>query len=368
MLNIPAKDISLRPEFLILLSQIDINPGALITLDDLPQGDALTEKLKPDNVRWILVDHNALQGRLGSIYADQVVGTIDHHDEENKVPQITGNEPRVIEKAGSCTSLVAKYCRLDWESVFSAAISTGAALGQDDSRGLRTDQAFARTWDAQIAKVALASILVDTHNLQSEDKVTNHDTEAVAYLEAKIAASPRINQNFNRDMYFEELSKAKKDIGQLRLNDILRKDYKEWNDEGPTRLGVSSVVKNIDYLASKAQDEKYGTSKSEAFMQAADAFARDRGLGMYSIMTTSTSAKGDFQRELYLSALNTEAVKAAAKFENESREELGLAEWHGEISDVDHSEKDCWRRIWQQRALQHSRKRVAPLLRQALGP
>jgi exopolyphosphatase len=290
---------------------------------------------------------------------------IDHHDEEHKVPHDTQNEPRIIEKAGSCTSLVTNYCSAAWDLISSQALSTGGAVAQDDARGLINDQAYSSTWDAQIAKVALASILIDTSNLRSKDKVTKHDIEATAYLEAKIVASPQISKDFDRNTFYQEIAQAKLNIGRLRIHDILRKDYKQWS-EGSKALGVSSVVKNIDFLMDKAKSEDHGEEASQAFLQAVDTFAKDRGLDMYAVMTTSTSAEGHFQRELYLSAVNADTIKSASKFEQESTAELGLSEWHGS-SQVNLANENCWRKIWQQHELQHSRKRVAPLLRQSLG-
>jgi exopolyphosphatase len=364
-LNIPAADIGLRPEFQALLSRSNVDASSLITLDDLPNDASLAEKLKPENTRWILVDHNALQGILGSIYSEHVSGVIDHHDEERKVPEDTGDEPRIVEKAGSCTSLVTNYCREVWDNISSQALSTGAALAQDDAVSLNNDQAFSTTWDAQIAQVAIASILIDTNNLEDTNKVTSNDVTAAKYLEAKILASPQVSQTFDRDELFRHISRAKQDIGQLKLRDILRKDYKQWNEDNML-LGVSSVVKHVNFLIDKAAGESHGEDKTTAFVRAADAFAKDHKLGMFAIMTTSTSAQGDFQRELYLSATNTASIKAAAKFEKDSAEKLGLAPWHGSVDGINRTEEDCWRRIWQQTALQHSRKQVAPLLRKSM--
>lgn len=364
-MNIPAVDINLRPEFLALLASTDVKPDSLITLDDLPEQGSRTDKLLPENTRWILVDHNALQGDLGSQYSDRIGGVIDHHDEEHKVPHDTQNEPRIIEKAGSCTSLVTNYCSVAWDLISSQALSTGAAVAQDDARGLVNDAAYSSTWDAQIAKVALASILIDTSNLQSKDKVTKHDIEATAYLEAKVAASPQISKDFKRDTLYQEITKAKHNIGQLSIHDILRKDYKQWN-EGSKLLGVSSVVKNIDFLMAKAKSEDHGEETSQAFLEAVNSFEKDRNLDMYAIMTTSTSAEGHFQRELFLSATKPNTAEAASKFEQKSTAELGLAEWRGS-SLLSFTNENSWRKVWQQQELQHSRKRVAPLLRQALG-
>jgi exopolyphosphatase len=113
--NIPAVDIQLRPEYLAVFRHADIEPGHLITLDDLPPLSDIQTKLVPENTQWVLVDHNALQGRLGKIYSERVAGVIDHHDDEGKVRKDTGDEPRIIEKSGSCTSLIANYCRPTWD-------------------------------------------------------------------------------------------------------------------------------------------------------------------------------------------------------------------------------------------------------------
>jgi exopolyphosphatase len=366
ILNIPAKDINLRPEYIALLPHANVDSETLITLDDLPPSDSLKSKLLPENTNWILVDHNVLQGNLGSHYSERVHGVIDHHDDEHKVPNDTGSEPRIIEKSGSCSSIVTNYCREAWDAISAQAVSSGVAMARDDASHSNNDAASASLWDAQVAKLVLASVLIDTANLQNQDKVTKHDTDAVHYLEAKIAASTQDSKRFDRDQFFKEISDAKEDIGQLKLHDMLRKDYKQWS-EGTQVLGISSIVKNIDFLADKAVEEQYGENKSENFLLAVKAFAEDRRLGMFAIMTTFTSAKGEFRRELFLSATNTECVQAALRFAKNSTTQLGLTRWHGSIENIDRSEDICWHRIWQQGQVQHSRKQVAPLLRQAMS-
>jgi len=307
-----------------------------------------------------------LQGWLGQKYSSQVVGAIDHHEDEDKIPKDTGSEPRVITKTGSCTSLVTNYCREAWDTISSAAQSSGAANAQSDSDVIVNDASFASLWDAQVAKLALASILIDTTNLQSDDKVTTHDLEAVRILESKIASSPQESKGFDRDQFFKQISEAKTDIGGLMLYDILRKDYKEWK-EGNIKLGVSSVVKPVDFLLNKAKDEDQGSEGvTKAFLSLVKKFAADRKLDIMAIMTTSTSEGGKFQRELLVWALNADGASAAAKFQEHAKQELGLAAWQGSVKDFNHEGQDGWRKIWRQNAVQHSRKRVAPLLREAM--
>jgi exopolyphosphatase len=363
--NIPSSGIKLRPEFLAVFRHANIEPGHLITLDDLPDLSVIQSKLRPEDTRWILVDHNALQGQLGKIYSHRVGGVIDHHDDEGKVPKETGSEPRIIEKTGSCTSLVTEYCRQAWDSISDSALSTGAAHAQGHS--LSDDGIVSTVWDAQAAQLALASILIDTSNLQSKDKTTEHDRKAVEYLEAKIAACPRLSTQFDRTKLYEEVDLAKKDIGGLKLQDILRKDYKQW-DQGMQKLGISSVVKPLDFLQEKAGDEVDTQSLEAAFLDSIREFSRERDLDLYSIMTTSTSPEGQFQRQLFVWAFNDAAISAAKKFALNAKDELGLEEWKESDGKVDQKQdEEGWRKIWWQRNVQHSRKRVAPLLREAMS-
>ena len=363
--NIPFSEIHIRPEFLALFRHANIEPKHLITLDDLPDLSVIEIKLRPENTRWILVDHNAFQGKLGKIYSGRVVGVIDHHDDEDKVPQDTGCEPRVIVKSGSCTSLVTEYCRETWDLLSNSGIDSGADQGRGG--GLSGERAVVKLWDAQVAQLGLASILIDTTNLQSEDKTTEYDTKAVEYLEAKITACPQLSTGFDRSLFYEEIDSAKKDIGGLKLQDILRKDYKEWRNGQGKKLGISSVVKPIAFMQKKAGEEADTQSFHEAYLEALRGFSGNRDLDMYAVMTTSTPSEGQFQRELLVLAYTDSAILAAKKFAADAQEELGLEDWHGsDGGSYDDNNNECWAKAWWQRNVQHSRKRVAPLLREAM--
>jgi exopolyphosphatase len=363
--NIPVADVQLRPEYLAVFKHANIDPGLLITLDDLPALSEIEGKLAPGNTKWILVDHNTLQGQLGKIYSGRVAGVVDHHDDEGKISKDMGDEPRIIEKTGSCTSLIANYCRSTWDTLSESALSSGAAHAQGDS--LSDDSAVVKRWDAAVAQLALASILIDTANLHDENKTTEHDRRAVEYLEAKIMLCPQLSTSFDRTVFYKEVDAAKKDIDGLNLHDILRKDYKQW-DQGGMKLGVSSVVKSIAFLQNKAGDEAKASSAGRALLETFGDFAKTRELDMYALMTTSTSPEGEFQRELLLWAFNDKAVSAAKAFATSSTEELGLEDWNESSSVADASCGDGqWRKVWWQRHVQHSRKRVAPLLRDTMS-
>ncbi|KAL8798193.1 MAG: hypothetical protein Q9182_006866 [Xanthomendoza sp. 2 TL-2023] len=319
LLNIPAKDISLRPEFKAVFHHANIEIPHLVTLDDLPKNS--DSELKPENTRMILVDHNNLQGELGRLYGSRVHGVVDHHEDEGTVISDTEPEPRVIEKCGSCTSLVVRTLKSAWDaSSDGSSLSSGGAHAQGDS--VMNDAYMIRTWDAQVAKMALASILVDTANLTAENKVEKADTEAVKYLEAKINLSPQDAKHWDRSKFYNEINAAKRNIDDLNLQDILRKDYKQWT-ENNLKLGIASVVKPLDFIVEKAIAQSTSEDKESEFVTAIGDFMADRNLTLFAIMTTSTSPSGDFQRELYIQALST-GHTAASAFAEHARKELRL--------------------------------------------
>jgi inorganic pyrophosphatase/exopolyphosphatase len=52
-----------------------------------------------------------LKSGLQKIYSQRLFGCIDHHAEENAVPKDCKDEPRIVEKSGSCMTLVMEYCK-----------------------------------------------------------------------------------------------------------------------------------------------------------------------------------------------------------------------------------------------------------------
>ncbi|KAE9371197.1 DHH phosphoesterase [Stipitochalara longipes BDJ] len=331
--NLPRSDLALRPELLPVLKHANLKPCDLITLSDLT---ASTNHFPVEQTKWLLVDHNALTGELGRIYSSRVIGCIDHHDDEHKVPSNCDPEPRIVKKSGSCASLVVQYCKPIWNEL-------SKTIGEDE-----------RVWNAELARLAIAPVLIDTQNLRDEGKTEESDRRAVRFAEGWIMAAED-GESYSTDEYFGEIQRAKEDIGGLSLRDCLRKDYKEWDEEG-AKVGVCSVVRDLGFLLEKAGDK-------EKFLEVVKKFAGEKELSIVSIMTTSHQ-DGVFKRELLIWALDGKGVAAAKAFARDAEEKLGLEGWRE--GELDAEGEEQWRRCWFQTKVQHSRKQVAPLLRASL--
>ncbi|CZT21775.1 related to exopolyphosphatase [Ramularia collo-cygni] len=346
--NLPASDLPLRTELTALLKHAGIKPSDLITLDDLG-----TSPLPLDKTDWTLVDHNALQGQLGERYRSRVVGVIDHHEDDNAVPKDAAL--RIIEKCGSCNSLMINSQRETWQSLGSMVSTSAVGLGQDDI--LIDDFAYASTWDGQVAKLSLGSILIDTGNMEIESKVTDHDRKAVRYLEAKINVSPKLGKDYDRKKFFNEIHDAKMEISSLSLADVFRKDYKEWK-EGDLTLGMSSVVQSYSYLQATGED-----------LQAAlKSFAQKKSLDLYSITTSGTDESGQFYKEILLTALGGQkATKAVERFVAIAKDDLQLGDRDGVKWSAPSDPDISFQHLWNQGNVEASRKQVAPFLRKAMA-
>ncbi|KAG0652538.1 exopolyphosphatase [Hyphodiscus hymeniophilus] len=335
--NLPRADLDIRPELIPVLSHANLQPSDLLTLSDLPPLRAIASKLPPENTRWILVDHNAMRGELSKIYGKRLVGCVDHHAEENAVPKDCGDEPRIVKKCGSCTTLVVEYCKDAWNKL--------AKESHEDVDG------FSR----ELAQVALGPILIDTSNLGNKAETTSTDSDVVDYLESWIKSQP--GSKYGRDAYYNIVSEAKQDIGGLSLPDILRKDYKQYGEEGSIVLGIASAVRGMQFLIDKA-------GSKEKFVEVLEEFAKERGLSILSLMTKTTVQDG-FARELLVWSIDEKGIVAARKFEADSTETLDLKEWEKGSLDID--DKGRWLRCWWQERVENSRKQVAPLMRAAIG-
>ncbi|KAJ0413801.1 hypothetical protein BJY00DRAFT_49330 [Aspergillus carlsbadensis] len=374
--NVPAGSElrRLRPEFVKALQLSRDNAGEtsdeslllkehFLTVADF---SAQLKQAKKSQVQAesVLVDWNALpirssetQSGKGSLPGLQgveftVVGCIDHHADEAFLPSIPDTQPHIVEPAGSCTSLVVTIL---------------------EKMGLWQKSDTVSTSEEEMAKLALAPILIDTTNLTNKDKVTNFDTSACDFLLPKATTTDSL---WDSSRFYSEIQKTKENsLDLLTVDEILDRDYKEWaekpsrqTDQPPVQIGICSMVKSIPWVVRKA-----GTSSS--FLDSLKQFASERNLDIVIVMTAFSSAEGNFSRELHAYTLNERGVAALKAFISESSSQLGLEEWSS-LDGADHSQDikttlqdsedgSLWTRLWVQTNVAKSRKQVAPLIRGA---
>ncbi|KAG5984376.1 hypothetical protein E4U55_005051 [Claviceps digitariae] len=315
--NLPRADLALRTEMTAVLQHAALTTDHLLTLSELPD-------LQPQDTRWVLVDHNSLTGPLKK-FAPQVTGCVDHHVDEGVVEPDA--QPRVIEPCGSCMSLIVDECKQAWQDLHQ-----------------QTDPVE----HDKLIKLALAPILLDTTNLTATSKVRPKDIQAATFLQRQMH-----DPDFVPTQYYELINAVKEDISGLSFRDILRKDYKQWEESGLT-LGVSCVVQGFEYLLDKAPSE-------QVLLQELSSWSEDRKLDVTAVMTTS-HPEGKFHRQLLVWGLNHQGRQAVRTFRDLAAQKLKLESWRG--GELDGGEEE--RFAWVQCELAASRKQVAPLLREAL--
>lgn len=335
---------------------------------------SITKKLQADAV---MVDWNAMQERVegktgyGSVtgleeVTFRTVGCIDHHVDEHFVPRandLPTDQPLIIQPGpGSCSSLITS--ELQKRRLWTA--------NQDASSVAEI---------AQVAKLTLAPILIDTSNLTAEGKVKDVDIQSVDFLQRLVSeAGSSADVEWDMVAFFEQIYDAKKNsLDLLTPEEILDRDFKDWTETTQSsgqsvKLGFCSSVKPIRWIIQKA-------GGSQQFLDVVRQFAQreDKGLDVVIVMTSFTSAEDQHTRELFIcasqeSGLTVEGIK---KFINESSS-LGLIEWmplDGESVDLVDTDirgtlngiSEAWRHLWVQTNATASRKQVAPMLRDAVA-
>ncbi|KAK6514023.1 Exopolyphosphatase, variant 2 [Arthrobotrys conoides] len=289
------------------------------TLSDLPSN------MDPSKTSITLVDHNILQPPLAPQFSNCIDSVIDHHVDENEYKRAL---PRIIIPAGSCTSLVANHFRTHYETHWN---NLPASI------------------HSEIARLALAPILVDTANLKAESKVTSIDIVQVTEL------LERAGEGFDSNAFYNELQAAKGDISGLSIDGLLRKDYKQWTEKNGVVLGISAVTRSLSWVVEKA-------GGIEAFSAELENYAKDRGVDIAIVMTTDHS-KG-FRRDLLIWGANDRTKGFAQSFEDSANEKFKLERWPNEKDGVTASIAIEGMKAWTQASLDLSRKQVAPILRE----
>lgn len=317
----------------------------------------------------MLVDWNAMpirdeQKGTGSVsglenVSFRAVGCIDHHVNEDFMPpceELPQGQPLIIQPGpGSCASLI---------------------TDELNSGGF---------WDvssapekSQIAKLALAAILIDTSNLTAKGKVTDVDVQSVGFLQRCISS---LDHTWSMVGFYEQILTAKQNsLDLLTFEEVLDRDYKDWTESTDSsktslKLGFCSSVKPMRWLIQKA-------GGCQRFLEGIRSFATsdDKQLDIVVVMTSFTSADEQFARELFVGATGNGdvSVDALNAFIEQSSTQLGLEDWsyvdsekieldEGEIRSSMDGKFGIWTRLWIQTNSTASRKQVAPMLRSAVA-
>ncbi|KAJ2772641.1 Exopolyphosphatase [Coemansia nantahalensis] len=245
VINARRADMALRPECDLLLRTTlaaeggGSGVGDLTFLDDIDLAAMTQRYAAPGGASgdgrldvW-LVDHNAPASRLAAL-EPFVRGIVDHHVDEGRCLHATW---RQITPVGSCATLVAARLR---------ELTHTAGPG---------------VVDAPLAKLLLAAILVDTSNLNpAAQRATDTDIENVDWLASLVdwrqpaatvasdadaeADIPSLDVGSTAELY-RVLDKLKGHVSHLSAEDLLRKDYKQWEVPDAAgrvwTVGISSV-------------------------------------------------------------------------------------------------------------------------------
>lgn len=358
-------------------SKLDLD-CVLVDWNSLPHKTVSASASEEGNVQQKQQQGKGSIEGLSDLVHFSVSACIDHHVDEGFVPpleHLSEGNPRVIELGpGSCTSLVIREVRERglWSSPPSSSTSTSSDVQEEKHEGGDAE--------VQIAKLALAAILIDTNNLKAKDKVTDVDRDAVSFLTQRILSSSAAGagKGWSRDSFFEQIHSAKAhSLDWLTVNEILGRDYKDWTESTPSGekrvIGIASVVRPLEWIIKKANGEEDGASDStnqnlDSFLSKLQKFATEKHLDVVSVMTafTSDDEEGGFARELLVWGLNDDCSENIQRFSRSSKEELHLQKWNEFPVDGSQEYKGDLL-IWKQGNLAKSRKQVAPLLRKSIS-
>lgn len=262
MINIPRQDFKLRRDIKFVLENNSITEDLLYFIEDFKviAGD--------DNVEIILVDHCNIQGETlieqtknGKV---TVIGIIDHHADEQVFMDAN---PRIIISNGSCSSLVFNY----WFKKI------------NDVEIFRQD-------NGQIVKLLIAPLLIDTSNLT--EKVEQNDIIAFETYESILEPEFRTMSFADHFTgFYKQVKQAKKDLTGFKFNEVLRKDYKQFNFKG-MNVGFSSMGKSAYWT--------FKTYSNQEILDGIDNVMNTFELDLLLATPSHTDNSGQYRREMFV--------------------------------------------------------------------
>ncbi|KAG2049953.1 hypothetical protein BDR06DRAFT_1011725 [Suillus hirtellus] len=211
----------------------------------------------------------------------RIVAVIDHHEDEGQYEDTSTTDPRIIEPAGSCSSLVTRL----YQSSSNLSIPP------------------------EISTLLLRAVLIDTRGLKEEGKALDVDREAAAFLilNSLLAYNEEVSASSDNQTIIHlsstqslstTLREKKLSVCHLSTRNLLRRDYKEYAFSRPAsedatqsfntiRVGLATVPSRLS---------AFFTSSSHPIKEIQDWFD-ERYLSILGILTTFRSKKGKGRRE-----------------------------------------------------------------------
>ncbi|ORX59957.1 DHH phosphoesterase [Piromyces finnis] len=307
-----------------LVFRDDITPEVLASFNEL---------------QIVLVDHNRLCYDFEELLSKKkyvVESIIDHHVDENKYKP---THLKIINMVGSTVSLITQLYQ------------------QEEQKNKELFQQ--NPMDAEMAKLFLAPILIDSVNLNREyHRTTDIDENSAEYLKNIILKK---EQTFNTNHYYKHLKENKHKIEDLSIYDLLRKDFKKYfhhpnsDKTSPENYfyGISSVSR---WCIKKLIEEK--SDAKEEIISSMKKWMQKQNLKFLLIMASHLD--GDiFKRELFfLFDENFNASIEAAIIKGIENSDI-------ECTCIQKSEDDH-HYYYSQKNLKYSRKVLQPYLQSLL--
>ncbi|KAG8895701.1 Exopolyphosphatase [Tulasnella sp. 408] len=322
-------DLYLRKENLFALgfSNLDSTGADLLCIDDISDSHPLNTSFS----KYVLVDHNTLEDAFEG-GTGKVVGIIDHHTDEKKYPDAVFRE---IETAGSCTSLVARHFQNGWTA----------------EAGVSPD----------VATLLLTGVTIDTRGLSNDDvKPVDENSARFLYANSKLAQQGSFQGKRSLKDLDETLDDKKDDVGDLSTNDLLRRDYKDFDTSNKLTVGLASVPLRLEAWAERDKDQ------GKNFFDEVEAYFAKHNLSVLGILTTKKKREllfltnkdtvpADMEKRLFDGLKNN-------KIPPDNVKTLDLKETD-KLGKPNHPEHT---KVWDQGNKEGSRKVIAPMVKSLL--
>ncbi|KAG1722994.1 DHH phosphoesterase [Suillus lakei] len=357
----PKEDFALRAENLYALGLAGINHP----FEELYcSGDPMPSQVS----QFALVDHNVLHTRYASP-TTRVVAVIDHHEDEGQYKDTP--DPRIVEPAGSCSSLVARL----YQSPSNLSIPP------------------------ELSTLLLSAILIDTQGLKEGGKALDVDREAATFLlpHSLLAHNEEVSASSDNQpithlpsvqFLSATLGEKKLSVSHLSTRDLLRRDYKEYAFSMPASDDAtqSSKVIRVGLATVPLRLSAFFASSNYPVEEIQDWLA-ERDLSILGVLTTFRNKKGKGRREqLWIVKATKEGIaenlwRGLEVSDELELERLGFSKFVGKANVTDESEDEdagevttdeAWfgesyvARAYKQGNASATRKQTAPILRRLM--